>query len=182
MRDQNGPERLSRIIKGSRSKPTRGQGKETTRGVDIRKCQVAEVLHPDNAHLIAAYGAESSIAGMPPASAQLSSYIQLEAAGALHCFGAFDGGAMVGFASILISVLPHYGAAVAIMESIFVSGESRKTGAGTRLLRAAESFAISRGAHALLVNAPVGGSLAKMMEHPRSRYRHTNQVFFKELM
>ncbi|GAC1451728.1 MAG: GNAT family N-acetyltransferase [Desulfuromonadaceae bacterium] len=150
-------------------------------GVVIRDCRVADILHPDNARLIDAYSVESSIAGMPPASAQLPTYIQLESAGALHCLGAYDGDSMVGFASILISVLPHYGVATAIMESLFVSSECRKTGAGTKLLRAAEGYAVSRGACGLLVSAPTGGSLVKMMLHPRSGFCHTNQVFFKGL-
>lgn len=148
---------------------------------EIRDCRVADILHPDNAHLLAAYREESSIAEMPPAYAHLQAYAQLERGGILHCFGAYIDGSMVGFATTIISVLPHYSALAAVMESIFVETKSRKSGAGIKLFRAIQRYAASKGACGLLVSAPVDGHFAKMLNHPRSGFKHTNQIFFKRL-
>jgi GNAT superfamily N-acetyltransferase len=78
---------------------------------------------------------------------------------------------------VLKPVIPHYGVAIAVTESFFVGKEYRKSGAGLKLLRAAEAHA--EGAPGLLVSAPVGGTLAEVLPH--LGYRETNRVFFKEL-
>ena len=148
---------------------------------EIRVCRVADILHQDNTHLMDGYNRESSIDGMPTATAHHPSYLQLERAGALHCFGAYIGESMVGFATVIISVLPHYSARAAVMESIFVDPQNRKIGAGIKLFRAVQRYATDNGACGLLISAPVDGHFARMLNHPRSGFKHTNQIFFKRL-
>ena len=148
-------------------------------GCLIKPCTAAEILSPANAHLIEEYSAESAIAGMPHTVARLEAYRKLEEAGMMRCYGAYDGPKLIGFTSVLISVLPHYGAPTAIVESIFVQAQSRKGGAGTLLLKTVEQHARERGAVGILISAPVDGSLSRLLGHDRSGYRHTNQVFFR---
>ena len=67
---------------------------------------------------------------------------------------------------------------VATTERFFVKAH-RKTGAGLRLLRAAEEKARALGSPGLLVTAPFEGDLFQVL--PRVGYQETNRVFFKSL-
>lgn len=131
------------------------------------------------AALAAEYAAEAAINGLPPPAAKMETYRQLEAAGILQAFSAIEGGALIGFITLLAPVLPHYGVAVAVSESFFVARAHRKTGAGLRLLRAAEDAARALGSPGLLVSAPFGGRLFEIL--PRRGYVETNRVFFKKV-
>jgi GNAT superfamily N-acetyltransferase len=102
----------------------------------------------------------------------------MESAGFLKIFGAFDP-ELIGFASLLLTVLPHYGKKVATVESLFVMPEYRTIGAGTELLRFIECFAANEGCTAILYSAPSGGKLAKLLE--LKDYRRTNEVFCRPL-
>lgn len=146
--------------------------------VEIRHCTIADIeQQPNFAELIDEYAAEASIHGLPHPAAQLPMYHALEDAGALYCFGAFHGPVMIGFVTVLTHVMPHYGATASTTESFFVAESHRKSGAGTRLLQAAESYAKSRGSTGLLISAPHGGKLSQVL--PKAGYRQTNDVFFK---
>ena len=129
--------------------------------------------------LYSVYADEASIQGLGTPDPQMDTYRQLEAAGILHTLIALKAGKVIGFLSFLLSPLPHYGQVVATTESYFVAPEHRKGGAGLRLLREAEVKARELGAIGFFVSAPAGGRLAKVM--PRSGYRLTNEVFFREL-
>jgi GNAT superfamily N-acetyltransferase len=131
------------------------------------------------AALAAEYAAESAIDGLPPPAAKMETYRQLERAGMLHAFGANLGDTLVGFITVLAPVLPHYGVPVAVSESFFVAQAHRSTGAGLRLLRAAEGKARTLGSPGLLVSAPFEGALFKVL--PRVGYVETNRVFFKKV-
>lgn len=149
--------------------------------VEIRSCTVAEMEHaPNLADLLAEYAIESAIPGMGPPKAQLETYRQLEAVGALHLFGAFQGDALVGFLVMIVSVLPHYGALVASTESYFVACKARKSGAGLKLLQEAENLARILGVAGFFVSAPIGGRLERVMSG--KGYRETNRVFFRGLL
>ena len=141
----------------------------------IRKTPIKEVL--DSAELLARYAREAAIAGMPAPTAKLGMYDTLEKKGALSTFGAFHDEKLVGFITVLCSVLPHYSELTAVVESFFVDKEARRTGAGFKLLYAAEKLAKEKEVVGLLVSAPTGGALAEVL--PRSGYRQTNVVFFK---
>lgn len=129
--------------------------------------------------LAAEYAAESAIDGLPPPAAKMETYRQLERAGMLHAFSARLDDALIGFITVLAPILPHYGVPVAVSESFFVAKTHRGTGAGLRLLRAAEDKARALGSPGLLVSAPFEGALLKVL--PRIGYVETNRVFFKKV-
>ncbi|WP_334157910.1 GNAT family N-acetyltransferase [Oryzomicrobium sp.] len=148
--------------------------------VAIRLCTVADLeASPCLGALLDEYAQESAIEGLPHPSAQMPFYRQSEAAGVLSCLGAYRGADLIGFLLILAPVLPHYGVRMAAAESFFVAGQARKSGAGLKLLRAAEAHAKTLGAPGLLVSAPSGGRLADVL--PGVGYRETNRVFFRAL-
>lgn len=149
--------------------------------LSIRPCSIADLQSaPNIGDLMAEYSAESSIHDLGQVSAQWETYKAMAEAGVLHPFAVFDGdSALAGFMLLIISVLPHYGLPIAVSESFFVTESIRKTGAGIRLLREAERFAVDRGAIGMLVSSPVGGRLASIL--PRSGYKATNEVFFRRL-
>ena len=133
---------------------------------------------PTFAALLQEYAAESAIKGMPAPAAKMETYRQLEAAGALLVLAAIHEGVLIGFLTLLSAPLPHYGRSVAVSESFFVAKAHRSTGAGLRLLRAAEDKAREIGSPGLLVSAPFEGDLFKVL--PRAGYVETSRVFFKE--
>lgn len=146
--------------------------------ITIRHCAASELLDaPNRFELWDEYARESSIDGMPKPEVQIEAYRMLEKAGALRLIGAFDGDLLVGFVSVLVNVLPHYGVIAAVTESFFVAAAYRKTGAGLNLLREAEAHAQAMNAPVLLVSAPTGGRLAGVL--PNVGYTETNRVFFK---
>lgn len=146
----------------------------------IQVVPVAEIERAPNFSALAAeYAAESLIDGMPPPIAKWATYRQLEAQGVLHVLRATVGGTLVGFISVLASTLPRYGMPIACSESFFVAKAHRKTGAGLRLLRAAEDKAREAGSPMLLVSAPAEGALAKVL--PRAGYIETNRVFARKV-
>lgn len=129
------------------------------------------------AELAAAYAVESQISGLPAATTDMAGYRKLEEAGLLHVFAATLDGELIGFLSVLIAAHPRYGVPLASSESLFVAREHRSTGAGLKLLAAAEAKARELGTPGLLVSAPLGGSLADVL--PRRGYAETNRVFWK---
>lgn len=129
------------------------------------------------AALVEEYTAECAIDGLPSPVVKMLAYRELEQAGLLHVVSALEGDALIGFISVLAAPLPHYGIVVAVSESFFVCKAKRQTGAGLRLLRAAEDKARELGAPGLLVSAPFGGSLFKVL--PRAGYTEASRTFFK---
>jgi GNAT superfamily N-acetyltransferase len=146
----------------------------------IRKCSIAEAeAMPNLPEILEEYAKELVVEGAPPWQAKMELYYQLEAAGILQGFAAFVNDVMVGFVTVLITVLPHNGVIMAVTESYFVVKKFRGTQAGFKLLGEAEQYAKERGSPCLLVSAPVDGDLAKVL--PRVGYTHTNSVFFRSL-
>ncbi len=148
--------------------------------ISIRPITIAALeAAPNIWELLAEYGAESAIDGMPDPAVKVEAYRQLEAGGLLHAIAAHKEGELIGFITVLKAPLPHYSALVAVTESFFVAKAHRKTGAGLRLLRAAEKKARELGSPGLLVSAPFEGDLFYVL--PRVGYAETNRIFFKRL-
>ena len=144
----------------------------------IRRCTVQECLSaPNLTALLDEYAKECSIAGIGQTNPQFDSYKTLEAAGLLRIIGAFDGERLIGFVNVMTTVLPHYGKQMSVTESLFCSQEGRSFGIGSLLILAAESLADEIGSAGLMVSAPVGGRLEKLLPHVG--YAKTNSVFFK---
>jgi len=148
--------------------------------VVIRKCTVGEIEAASNfPDLLAEYAAELVVDGAPPFSAKMEMYHILENAGALQAIGAYLEDLLVGFVTVLVSILPHVGVLMAVTESLFVAKEHRKTGAGLKLIKAAENCAQERGTNRIFISAPFGGNLAEVLPHVG--YVETNRVFFRSL-
>lgn len=147
--------------------------------VQIDRCAFAE-LEGESRFLPMAgeYADECALAGLPPIDAKFASYPMLDASGFFHVYRAKVDGELVGFVTLLMPVIPHYGVAVAVAESLFVSKPHRKTGAGLKLIRTAEKHAREAGSPALMLSAPTGGVLAELL--PNMGYRETNRVFMKD--
>ncbi len=146
----------------------------------VRKCAVAEIV--DNTWFPALhqeYAEEAALAGLPDPTEKLDTYRLLESSTVFHVYGAFLGDALAGFVAVLTPVIPHYGVAIAVAESLFVGRAHRKTGAGLWLIRAAERHAREAGSPAILFSAPSGGRLERVLPH--LGYRETNKVFMREV-
>lgn len=148
--------------------------------VVVGQSSVAEIeASPEFAAMAPAYAAESQIEGMPPANPQWETYRAMESLGLLHVFSAMIDGKLIGYLSLLVATLPRYGVPIVVSESYFVAKEHRKTGAGLRLLEAAEEKTRALGATVILVSAPIGGDLAKVL--PRRGYVEGDTVFLKKV-
>jgi GNAT superfamily N-acetyltransferase len=135
--------------------------------------------HPDAATLLAGYGAECAIDGLPTYCPHRDMYGAMEQTGAVRTFAAFEGDHMLGVLVLLVTMNPHYSVPLAVVESWFVAPEHRASGAGLALYRAAKDAARAAGARAVLVSAPAGGQLAGVMEAMGAV--ETNRVFCEVL-
>ena len=146
----------------------------------IRASTVAELeAAPTFPALLAEYAEESAVDGMPPPSAKMETYRALNAAGVLHVLAAWADEMLVGFITVLAVPLPHYSVTTAVSESFFVAVAHRSTGAGLKLLRAAEAKTRELGAPGLVVSAPYAGRLFEVL--PRRGYSEVSRVFFKKV-
>lgn len=146
----------------------------------VRPCAAIELEQaPALAALLDEYAAESIKADVGPHCPQFDAYRKLEDLGLMRFAGAWIGAQLVGFVVVGAVNVPHYAGVIATTESIFVSSEHRKTGAGKLLMDQAEDIALDMGAVGLFVSAPSGGRLSIVL--PRTGYQRTNEVFFKRL-
>lgn len=136
------------------------------------ECNVPDMLNE--------YAEESAINGMPRPDPCVEMYQMLERSGALHTFGAFADGRIVGYLTMICNVLPHYSRITAVTESFFVMKVYRNKGLGIKLLKMAEKEAKAMGAVGFLISAPYGGKLSQVMKKSKT-YRQTNEVFFRGL-
>ena len=108
----------------------------------VEACPIADIVAAAAfPQLAAEYVRESLIDGMPQPAPDWNAYAALEAAGLLHGFAASVDGELVGFIAVLRAKLPRYAEPIAVSESFFVATAHRGTGAGLKLLRAAEDKA-----------------------------------------
>jgi GNAT superfamily N-acetyltransferase len=143
--------------------------------LEIAVVPVADLMaDPDIDALVAEYEAEAKSPELPAAQPQWAQYGALEAAGLLTVVTARYGGQLIGVVGVLRSNIPHYGGAICVTESLFVSTARRGTGAGRALIKAAQVIAKTQGL-ALLIIAPAGSALETIL--PRIGCRHSNTVF-----
>ena len=149
--------------------------------IEIRSIQYSDILGAPNAtELLAEYAAECSIPEIGKANPQTEMYEAMQRSGMLHTFGAFEGWELVGFAAVLVFVLPHYGRKIANVESLFVAQSRRPSNAGRELMDAIEKHARQEGCQVMLYNAPAGSQLEKLLTLLKP-YRRTNSVFCRSL-
>lgn len=144
----------------------------------VQKVSIADILGArEFPALVEEYAAECAVEGLPPPRPRIEKYGPLEWTGQLHSFAAARDGRLVGFITVLATVLPHFDIQVAGAESFFVTASDRKRGAGLRLLAAAEDQARAMDSPGLMVCTPLAGRLFEIL--PRRGYVETNRVFFK---
>jgi L-amino acid N-acyltransferase YncA len=133
---------------------------------------------PNFQELIDEYAEESAIYGLPHPAVKIEMYKKLESSGTLNVWSAVLDGGLVGFIAVLCTVIPHYGMSIAVSESYFVALKHRHTGAGLKLLRAAQDHVDKVKAPGFLISAPIGSNLAEVLPHVG--YVATNTVFFRK--
>lgn len=98
----------------------------------IRPVRYSEILDAPNAQaLLAEYAAECSQPEFGPINPQRDLYGAMETNGAMQAFGVCEDETLVGFATVLIYTLPHYGTRIANTESLFITKTHRTKGYGT---------------------------------------------------
>jgi GNAT superfamily N-acetyltransferase len=132
----------------------------------------------DQPELLAEYAAECGVAALGPISPQWEMYERMQAAGLLQMFGVYVDGGMVGFANVLVSVLPHYGFIASTVESLFVAQAHRNSGAGARLMKTIERHARDRECKAVFYGAPAGGKMEGLLG---KRYARASSMYYKPL-
>lgn len=137
----------------------------------VREIRAADILACD---LLKDYAAECSIPLIGEINPQPAIYEGMERAGILKCFGFYEGLRLVGFATVLTMVLPHYGKKVATVESIYA-----KRG-GKDIMQAIEAYAKRVGCVAILYSAPSGGRLERLLSLKKNMAR-TNAIFCRSL-
>ncbi|HZW05396.1 MAG TPA: GNAT family N-acetyltransferase [Candidatus Nitrosotalea sp.] len=147
------------------------------RVLEIRTVGFVEILDAPNADtLLAEYAAECSIPEIGTISPQRETYARMESSGLMHSFGAFEGNDLVGFATVLVCVLPHYGKRIATVESLFLASSHRSGGYGRRLMSEIEAWAKQAQCVAMLYNARAGSRLERLLASI-PKYQRTNSVF-----
>lgn len=149
--------------------------------LDIQTISYSDILRaPKAPDLISAYAQECSIPEIGTPNPQSDLYSLLETSKALRAFGVYRGEELVGFAALLVSVLPHYGQKVATLESIFVHPDHREGHAGRLLMLAVEQCADEQECTAILYSAPTDSRFDHFLGHQEA-YRHTNNVYCRRL-
>ena len=146
--------------------------------IEIRPTNFAEIL--TEKAMLAEYAAECSTAELGEINPQPDIYRELERLGMVQMFAAVRDGKMIGFVSMLITILPHYGQKTATIESLFVASTERKTGIGSTIMETAERYARESGCKAIFFSAPFGGKLDTLMKR-RDKYRMTNTIWCRRL-
>lgn len=145
----------------------------------IVQCRAQEIFDdPDGPLLIEEYSAECAIALLGKPAPRRDMYENLEACGMGHCFAAYEDGRLVGFAMLLIAVVPHYTLSCANLESLFVT---RAASCGGELMQRVEEYARKCGCTAIFYAAPVQSRLAKLLFLQEDLYVHTGYVFARSL-
>ena len=153
----------------------------TATDIRIYPISFAYILgHPDRKRLLDEYAAECAQPELGETCPQPALYEVMEKSDTLRVFGVFEGEKLIGFAALLLYVLPHYGKKVATTESIFISAEKRSTGAGAKLLQFIERYAEQNGCKAVLYTAPTHSQFSRVLE-AQDRYRHSNNVFIRAI-
>lgn len=142
----------------------------------VERISVEELYSlPGFEDMIAEY-ATHAIKKMPRPLYRKEDYLRLEAAGVLTVWCAMYGGLVVGFASCLISMIPHYGCGIAIAESLFVRESLRNAGFGIRLIRAVEDHGRQAGVPAVFFSCPIGSPYGAVLEHRNYSAETTTMV------
>lgn len=149
---------------------------------EIRKISYADIFGASNARcLLNEYSLECSIPEIGEARPQAEIYEALEKSGSFQAFGIYDGDTLIGFVTVIIWTIPHYGKKIASTESIFIARKYRHKGIGRDLLNFIEDYAKKNGCVAFQYTAPVGSRFSQLLALNVDRYRRTNHVYLRDL-
>ena len=149
--------------------------------LEIRPVSYSEILDAPNAsELLEEYSEECSIPEIGKGWPCRELYEALEKSGGYQVFGVYEDGALIGFAGVLVYVLPHYGKKIANTESIFISYNHRGNGAGTKLKAFVRQYAKNRGCVAFQYVAPFGSRFERLLASDKG-CRQTGSVFTERL-
>lgn len=144
--------------------------------MEIRRVRYSDILGAPNAQeLLDAYSAECSIPEIGKTDPQPQMYEDMEKRGMLACFGAYVGGNLVGFGTLVTYIVPHYGLRNGISESLFVDRAHRKSSIGLALLAKLVDEARKAGCVSFQCTAPVGSALDRILSAKKS-FRKTNHI------
>lgn len=144
--------------------------------MDFRKISITEVLAAHS--LLAEYAQECSIPEIGAIDPQRETYLHMEQSGLMHTFGVFEEGIfLVGFATLLLFVLPHYGKKIANVESLYLE-EKYRSKFGRKLMLEIEAFAEEQKCVAMLYNARKDSRLEQLLGK-LPLYKRTNSVFLR---
>jgi len=142
----------------------------------IRPVSYADIFNdPGFPALLKEYGEECSTLGTPKPQPDL--YDLLEKSGGLQVFGVYEESMLVGFASVLIYLLPHFGIKIATTESIFITRNFRHY--GLDLMATIENYAKVSGCEDFLYSTPVDSRFDRLLN--ALEYDHTNNVYRRKL-
>ena len=165
---------------------------EVTSQVTILPVSISAIFDaPNAAHLIRAY-AKACI--VPDAAPQRYLYEAMDRAGIFHCFAAYVDEAvgepdtpesaphlrLVGFASVICSIMPHDGHLVATLGEMFVDPPYRSLGADGLLMSAMEEKAEALGARCFVCLARTGSAYDKVLSR-RTGFTQTHSQYTKWL-
>lgn len=125
--------------------------------------------------LLKAYEEECANPLLGPTNPDRGMYEAMSRSGMLTCFGCFDGNNLVGFATVLITVYPHFSKKVATGESIYALR------GGLALISAIKKFAKVSGCTEILYSAPFGGKFEKLLKTRKSCVP-TSSIFTESLV
>lgn len=107
-------------------------------------------------------------------------YKHLEDSGVLDCIGCYYKDKLVGFMTIITSIVKHYSATSTVIESQFVLKEYRKYGAWNNMMKLAEQIAKDKGSFVIVMTSAIGTRFEKVAN--RSGYTATNIMYTKGLV
>lgn len=112
--------------------------------IEIRAIKATDYMHTVK-YLMTEHWQETE-PWMPAPQPHEQVYRDLEKAGLLVAFGAFDGDRMIGYATAILTVQIHYSRPYAHHDLLFVSKDYRKGSLGLRLFSAVNEACKERGA------------------------------------
>lgn len=130
----------------------------------VERCTVADLeAHPNFHALISDYADECATEGLPRPRGDLDLYKTIEKAGFAQAVKVTYDDQLIGFAVVISTINPHRGITLSVTETLFISKESRKRGAGLRLIGECRRVARDVGAPKLLLTAHEGSYLLELL-------------------
>lgn len=135
--------------------------------ITVERVSTTDVREQDE--LLAEYMAECSVPELGTPQPQWEMYECMESAGVMRTFAVYVDQAMVGFATVLVTVLPNYGIKVAAVTP-FIAKSHRKSGAWARLMAVIKRYARAEKCKAVFCSAPAGRRLEAVLgrRYPRA--------------